>query len=319
MEPSGDFPFISVKPISQPGWQPRALNRLLPEIKRVLPVDEDRVYLTGGSMGGFGAYAWAMANPEHFAAISPVCGGGDIFRAPRLKNLPVWIHHGEKDESVPFWFAGTMLTALEACGAKVKHTFYPEGKHNLSQFIDNKALEQWFLEHTRSKEPVPPDPVEDLKLGADGIGPKQEIALPEQRFASIQIKEGQEYRSDSKLYGVFRSAGRRAQGFLQHQKLPSLPDGMENLILEIPKDLEVKDLGDDVKIIATQACRALSLAMVRRGAKEERKLIQSVVKELKERGETPTGEIRTTSLTRYSRNWTGDVWQPVQRIEILLK
>ncbi|MBI4660062.1 MAG: hypothetical protein HY735_14575 [Verrucomicrobia bacterium] len=318
-QPSGDSPLIMVKPISQSGWQAKALNYLLGEIKRLLPVDEDRVYLTGGSMGGFGTYNWAMANPEHFAAISPVCGGGDIFMAPRLKNLPIWIHHGEQDPSVPFWFAETMLLALQACGASVKHTFYPEGKHNLDPLIDRKALEQWFLEHKRSKGPTPPDLVAELKLGADGLGPKQQVTLPEQRFASIQIKDGQEYRSDSKLYGVFKTGGRRAQGFLQHQKLPSLPEGMENLILEIPKDLEVKNLENDVKIVETPKCRAVSFAMIRHGAKEEQALIQSVMKELEARGEIPTGEIRITSLTRYSAIWAGNTRRPVQRLEILLK
>lgn len=318
-EPPVDSPFIVVKPISQSGWQPRALNPWFAELKRVLPIDEDRVYLTGGSMGGFGTYAWAMANPELFAAIGPMCGGGDIFRAPRLKNLPIWIHHGEKDEAVPFWFAERMLIALQGCGADVKYTFYPEGKHNLDPLIDKKAVEQWFLDHQRSKEPVPADPVEDLKLGADGIGPKVMITLPEQRFACIQAKVGQEYPLDSRLFKVFQNAGRRAQGYLQHQTLAASPEGMENLLLEIPKDLEVKNLGEDVKIIETPKCRALSFAMVRRSLKKDRAVYQSVMKELKERGEAPTGEIRETTLTLYSANLKGHAWQTVQRVEIVLK
>ena len=48
-------------------------------------VDADRVYFTGLSMGGFGTRELATAHPERFAAIAPICGGGNPARASRLK------------------------------------------------------------------------------------------------------------------------------------------------------------------------------------------------------------------------------------------
>ena len=52
-------------------------------------VDEDRVYLTGLSMGGYGTWFTAMARPDLFAAIAPICGGGMAYNADVLK-MPVW-------------------------------------------------------------------------------------------------------------------------------------------------------------------------------------------------------------------------------------
>ena len=124
---TNDDSFLVVRPISESFWVPYSLNSLLAEIKTLLPIDEDRIYLSGESMGGTGTFDWAMANPEHFAAIAIIAGSGDVFRAPRLKNTPVWIFHGMQDRNVYFYKAETMLTALEECGADVKHTFYHRG------------------------------------------------------------------------------------------------------------------------------------------------------------------------------------------------
>ena len=101
-----EFPAIVISPqCPAGGWWPHkviALSRLLDHVEARHRVDLSRVYLTGLSMGGFGAVAWAAAEPQRFAALVAVCGGGhDRFTAVPLNSLPSWFFHGEMDTVVP--------------------------------------------------------------------------------------------------------------------------------------------------------------------------------------------------------------------------
>jgi predicted peptidase len=78
-----------------------ALEGLLNDVCAQYPVDPARLYLTGLSMGGYGAWYLALKNPAHFAALAPVCGGGIPPLAHKLKTLPVWAFHGANDAVVP--------------------------------------------------------------------------------------------------------------------------------------------------------------------------------------------------------------------------
>ncbi len=95
-------------------WKTKDLDLLLDYVKNHYPVDEKRIYLTGLSMGGFGTWAWAAEKPETFAAIAPICGGGNPLNAKRLSKLPIWVFHGDKDKVVPITLSQLMVTALKA-------------------------------------------------------------------------------------------------------------------------------------------------------------------------------------------------------------
>ena len=95
-----DFPFVVVSPqapLNGKGWDVETLNGMLDEVMQKYHVDKTRVYLTGLSMGGGGTWSWATSNPERFAAIAPICGFGSPLSTRRLKNVPAWVFHGEKD------------------------------------------------------------------------------------------------------------------------------------------------------------------------------------------------------------------------------
>ena len=146
------FPFIIVSPQCLPNkwWSPDALTDVLDEIEAKYAVDKDRVYLTGLSMGGFGTWALATAHPERFAAIAPICGGGDPQQAGRLKNIPIWVFHGAKDETVAPERSQEMVDALKAVGADVQFTLYPEADHDSwTQTYDNPKFYEWLLKHRR--------------------------------------------------------------------------------------------------------------------------------------------------------------------------
>ncbi len=138
------FPFILVSPQSpQRGWNINALNALLDHVIAGHRVDKNRVYVTGLSMGGFGTWALASANPERFAAIIPICGGGNPANAPKLKDLSIWVFHGAKDDTVPPSRSEDMVKALKNAGAeRLKFTLYPNAKHDSWTVTYNNA-EVW--------------------------------------------------------------------------------------------------------------------------------------------------------------------------------
>ncbi|MCC8154250.1 MAG: hypothetical protein LIP01_08590 [Tannerellaceae bacterium] len=106
------YPFIVVSPRSaEHGWKPEFLYKLISQLKEDLRVDEDRLYLTGLSMGGYGTWATAQVYPELFAAIIPICGGGSPGMAWRI-SMPVWCFHGEEDDVVPFSQSQEMVDAV---------------------------------------------------------------------------------------------------------------------------------------------------------------------------------------------------------------
>ncbi len=149
-----DFPFVVVSPQApdSSGFDTDTLDALLDELLARLPVDPDRVYLTGLSMGGFATWQWAAERPERFAAIAPICGAGDVRRACRLKNVPVWAFHGARDDVVPIGPDQDMVDAVKACGGDVRFTVYPEGNHNAwTQTYANPRLYEWLLRQRRPR------------------------------------------------------------------------------------------------------------------------------------------------------------------------
>jgi predicted peptidase len=156
IEQGRDFPFIVVSPQCprDQWWQPVELNALLDEIIEQHKVDEDRVYVTGLSMGGFGTWSWVAHAPRRLAAIAPICGGGEPFRTRDFRHVPAWVFHGAQDQAVPLRRSEEMVEALKRNGGQVKFTVYPEAGHDAwTETYDNDELYAWLLEQRRSAEP----------------------------------------------------------------------------------------------------------------------------------------------------------------------
>jgi predicted peptidase len=153
VETNGPFPFILVSPqCPGRGWNPDVLNALLNTVIKQYRVDKDRVYLTGLSMGGYGTWLLAAAHPEKFAAIAPICGGGNPADARKLAKLPTWVFHGAKDPTVPLKRSEEMVEALKAAGAYPKFTVYPEAGHDSwTATYDNPEFYQWLLAQKRTR------------------------------------------------------------------------------------------------------------------------------------------------------------------------
>jgi predicted peptidase len=150
-----DFPFIIVSPQcpKERWWQPMELSALLDEIVKQHRVDEDRIYVTGLSMGGFGTWSLAFYSPDRFAAIAPICGGGETYWAKQFKQLPAWVFHGAKDDAVPLARSESMVEAMKKAGGDVQLTVYPEAEHDSwTETYNNPKLYEWFLSHRRASD-----------------------------------------------------------------------------------------------------------------------------------------------------------------------
>jgi predicted peptidase len=150
-----DFPFIVVSPQcpANSWWKPYELTALLDQIQKDYKVDPDRVYLTGLSMGGFGTWELASQNPQRFAAIAPICGGGNPAMARRMRDLPIWVFHGDADRTVPVAMSDEMVAALKKAGNDVKYTRYEGVDHDSwTKTYANEELYTWMLSHKRGEK-----------------------------------------------------------------------------------------------------------------------------------------------------------------------
>ncbi|MEI8367488.1 MAG: PHB depolymerase family esterase [Planctomycetia bacterium] len=145
------FPCIVVSPQSPGrGWNPDVLAALVDEICRDYRVDEDRIWLTGLSMGGFGTWALAAAKPDRFAAIVPICGGGNPSQADKLLGIPTWVFHGAKDFVVPLASSQQIVDAIREKGGEPKFTVYPEAGHDSwTETYADPALWDWLFAQSR--------------------------------------------------------------------------------------------------------------------------------------------------------------------------
>ena len=118
------------------------VDRLL----ETLPIDRQRIYLTGHSMGGAGTWHMIAHRPAFFAAAVPVCGHPDPATASIVKGVPVWNFHGETDEIEPVETSRRMIAALRTAGGTPRHTEYPGIGHNVFAWAYTEpALVEWVF------------------------------------------------------------------------------------------------------------------------------------------------------------------------------
>jgi predicted peptidase len=122
---------------------------VLEQLRKELPVDDKRMYVTGLSMGGYGTWDLIARKPNQFAAAVPVCGGADESTAPALKQIPIWCFHGGADPTVKPERSRNMIAALKAAGGNPKYTEYPGVGHNSwDKAYSEPELPKWlFAQH----------------------------------------------------------------------------------------------------------------------------------------------------------------------------
>ena len=149
------FPFIVVSPQCPEDqlWQPVELTALLNDVEKKYRVDKDRIYVSGLSMGGFGTWSLSAYTPYRFAALVPICGGGEKFWVKKVKHVPIWVFHGGKDTAVPIERSQTLVDELKKAKADVSFTIYPDAGHDSwTETYDNPKLYEWLLQQKRKPE-----------------------------------------------------------------------------------------------------------------------------------------------------------------------
>jgi predicted peptidase len=146
------WPFLVVfpqKPRDRHGWlehEELALGALA-RTRDEWTVDPARLYLTGVSLGGFGSWTMGARRRDLFAAIAPVCGGGDPEDSADLASLPTWAFHGEADTVVSPRHSVRMAEAVRAAGGDPKLTLYPGvGHDSWDRAYREERVPEWLLE-----------------------------------------------------------------------------------------------------------------------------------------------------------------------------
>jgi pimeloyl-ACP methyl ester carboxylesterase len=161
LEQGLDLPCVVVSPQcpTEKYWWTRAavLSALLDGVQSAYAVDPERVYLTGFSLGAYGAWALALREPQRFAALVPVAGGCDFASNDipanlcDLRAMPVWAFHGALDTTVAPGESQRAVDALQACDGDVRFTLYPEEDHAgaCARAYSDPELYVWLLSQQR--------------------------------------------------------------------------------------------------------------------------------------------------------------------------
>ncbi len=131
------FPCYVVAPQSPELWNEVQLKKVQKLIKELPAVDMDRIYILGHSMGGHGTYIWIQLAPDYFAAAAPSAGSGlkkteDFIDPAKIKDVPIWAFHGDKDGVCPIEKDRKVFEAMTEQGGNMKLTTWEGDSHGVS-------------------------------------------------------------------------------------------------------------------------------------------------------------------------------------------
>ena len=124
---------------------------LIEKLLTEMPIDPNRIYITGQSMGGVGTFALVKERPDLFAAAVPICGGHLPENATRMKTVPFWVFHGARDKTVPVDLSREMVQAIQAAGGEANYTEFPEmGHSSWRPAYNTPELWKWLFAQKRT-------------------------------------------------------------------------------------------------------------------------------------------------------------------------
>lgn len=131
---------------AEPTDQLRLVLELLQGLQKAFNLDDQRFYVAGQSMGGFGTWSLVSKYPGMFAAAIPICGGGNETEASKLTKMSIWAFHGEKDEAVSVKRSRNMIAAIREVGGKAKYTEYKGAGHVIwDKVFSEPDLIEWVF------------------------------------------------------------------------------------------------------------------------------------------------------------------------------
>jgi predicted peptidase len=150
-----DFPYMVLAPqCPEDGWWSYDAELLISLLDHVIAhqfADERRIYLTGASMGGYGAWELGSLYPQRFAAVVPVCGVAlsEPSLVCGLRDVPVWALHGTADTTVPADQTELMVKTLTKCGGSPEVSYIEDSGHELgTEAYRDAAIFTWMMRYT---------------------------------------------------------------------------------------------------------------------------------------------------------------------------
>lgn len=131
------FPCYVVAPQAPSLWNAEELKKIQSLIAELPAVDMSRIYIMGHSMGGHGTYIYIQLEPTYFAAAAPSAGSGlkrseDFIAPAKIKDIPIWAFHGDKDGVCPYEKQRVVFEALKELGGNMKLTTWEGDNHGVS-------------------------------------------------------------------------------------------------------------------------------------------------------------------------------------------
>ena len=151
VEKGRSFDFIIASPQCPDGkyWSTENwFDSLYNDLVSKYHIDINRIYISGISMGGYGAFITAMDHPEKFAAILSLCGGcndSDTSRICSISRIPVWAFHGTADDIVSISETKRIVNKLEQCNGNIKFTPLENEGHGLQFVYERQDIYDWML------------------------------------------------------------------------------------------------------------------------------------------------------------------------------
>ncbi|MBN2261565.1 MAG: dienelactone hydrolase family protein, partial [Prolixibacteraceae bacterium] len=113
-------------------------------------IDKRRVYVTGISMGGFGAWHAAMDYPDKIAAILPLGGGcNDSTKICRINKIAVWTFHGTNDAEINIAETERLVSRLSLCNGNVEFTRLEGVGHTIQYIYEDRKIYDWLLKQNK--------------------------------------------------------------------------------------------------------------------------------------------------------------------------
>ncbi|MVZ66826.1 prolyl oligopeptidase family serine peptidase [Sphingobacterium sp. DK4209] len=152
IERGKDLEAIIVAPQTSNGWDPDKVMEVLDKVEQEYPVDKERVYVCGMSMGGYGTMDVAGKYPDRIAAAVAICGGGTLSYACNLTQVPLWIQHGSADRAVPASESKKIYNAIKKCDkdADATLTIIPGGTHgSVERLFHGEKIYDFMFRHVK--------------------------------------------------------------------------------------------------------------------------------------------------------------------------
>ena len=131
------YPSYVLAPQTTHLWDAAHLEKIKTVIAALSSVDRDRIYILGHSMGGHGTYILLQIDPGYFAAAAPSAGTGlteteEFIDASRIRDVPIWAFHGDKDTVCPYERAQKLFAEMQRLGGNMKLTTWAGDGHGVA-------------------------------------------------------------------------------------------------------------------------------------------------------------------------------------------